>query len=79
MRKSYRAVSVDNATIKSIKAKLGKNHCHIVSGSQAGGMCKIISRFNTQNPFSLDSVLGNTYKPKPLKATPFVANAGFGV
>ncbi|KAA6514167.1 hypothetical protein EPC67_02460 [Helicobacter pylori] len=52
MRKSYRAVSVDNATIKSIKAKLGGNHCHIVSGShQVGGVCKVISRFNTQKPF----------------------------
>ncbi|ADU84967.1 hypothetical protein [Helicobacter pylori] len=71
MRKCYKAVSVDNATIKSIKAKLGKNHCHIVSGShQVGGVCKVISRFNTQNPFSLDSVL---------KATPFFANAGLGV
>ncbi|MGL2489652.1 hypothetical protein EWZ75_04725 [Helicobacter pylori] len=52
MRKSYRAVSVDRVTIKSIKAKLGKNHCHIVSGShQVGGVRKVISRFNTQKPF----------------------------
>ncbi|MGL2452068.1 hypothetical protein [Helicobacter pylori] len=66
MRKSYRAVSVDNATIKSIKAKLGKNHCHKVSGShQVGGVRKVISRFNTKNPFSLDSVLkSNQVIPK---------------
>ncbi|WP_120852192.1 hypothetical protein [Helicobacter pylori] len=52
MRKSYRAVSVDNATIKSIKDKLGKNHCHKVSGShQVGGVRKVISRFNTKKPF----------------------------
>ncbi|WQZ99850.1 hypothetical protein KVK27_04655 [Helicobacter pylori] len=52
MRKSYRAVSIDSVTIKSIKAKLGKNHCHIVSGSyQVGGVRKVISRFNTQKPF----------------------------
>ncbi|WP_097724258.1 hypothetical protein [Helicobacter pylori] len=52
MRKSYRAVSVDSVTIKSIKAKLGGNHCHIVSGShQVGGVCKVISRFNAKNPF----------------------------
>ncbi|WRE85008.1 hypothetical protein KVC55_04840 [Helicobacter pylori] len=52
MRKSYRAVSVDSVTIKSIKAKLGKNHCHIVSGSyQVGGVRKVISRFNTKKPF----------------------------
>ncbi|WRB07093.1 hypothetical protein KVJ62_04750 [Helicobacter pylori] len=52
MRKSYRAVFVDNAMIKSIKAKLGKNHCHKVSGShQVGGVRKVISRFNTQKPF----------------------------
>ncbi|WP_033604359.1 hypothetical protein [Helicobacter pylori] len=71
MRKCCKAVSVDNATIKSIKAKLGKNHYHIVSGSyQLGGVCKAISRFNAKNPFSLDSIL---------KVTPFVANAGFGV
>ncbi|NHB54373.1 hypothetical protein [Helicobacter pylori] len=59
MRKSYRAVSVDSVTIKSIKAKLGKNHYHKVSGShQVGGVRKVISRFNTiKNPFSLDSVL----------------------
>ncbi|PUD00214.1 hypothetical protein [Helicobacter pylori] len=71
MRKSYRAVSVDNATIKSIKAKLGKNHCHKVSGShQVGGVRKVISRFNTKNPFSLDSVL---------KANPFDTGIGLGV
>ncbi|QIC82790.1 hypothetical protein [Helicobacter pylori] len=72
MRKSYRAVSVDNVTIKSIKAKLGKNHCHIVSGSyQVGGVRKVISRFNTKKtPFSLDSIL---------KATEFIANTGLGV
>ncbi|EMH02179.1 hypothetical protein KVJ73_04515 [Helicobacter pylori] len=40
MRKSYGAVSVDNVTIKSIKAKLGSNHYH-----------KVISSFNTKNPF----------------------------
>ncbi|OOP82214.1 hypothetical protein [Helicobacter pylori] len=58
MRKSYRAVSVDRVTIKSIKAKLGKNHCHIVSGSyQVGGVRKVISSFNAKNPFSLDSAL----------------------
>ncbi|KAA6500274.1 hypothetical protein EPC74_02525 [Helicobacter pylori] len=52
MRKSYRAVSVDNVTIKSIKAKLGGNHYHKVSGShQVGGARKVISRFNTQKPF----------------------------
>ncbi|MGL2626744.1 hypothetical protein ACQJ6J_05265 [Helicobacter pylori] len=52
MRKSYRAVSVDNATIKSIKAKLGKNHYHKVSGShQVGGVRKVVSRFNTKKPF----------------------------
>ncbi|MCQ2892447.1 hypothetical protein JT244_03940 [Helicobacter pylori] len=52
MRKSYRAVSVDSVTIKSIKAKLGGNHCHIVSGShQVGGVRKVISRFNTKKPF----------------------------
>ncbi|WQW71821.1 hypothetical protein KVL09_04685 [Helicobacter pylori] len=71
MRKSYGAVSVDNATIKSIKAKLGKNHCHIVSGSyQVGGVRKVISRFNTKNPFSLDSVL---------KANPFDTGIGLSV
>ncbi|MGL2398847.1 hypothetical protein ACOWMU_05220 [Helicobacter pylori] len=71
MRKSYRAVSVDNATIKSIKAKLGKNHCHKVSGShQVGGVRKVISRFNTKNPFSLDSVL---------KANPFDTGIGLSV
>ncbi|QDY60433.1 hypothetical protein CV728_02365 [Helicobacter pylori] len=71
MRKSYRAVSVDSVTIKSIKAKLGKNHCHIVSGSyQVGGVRKVISRFNTKNPFSLDSVL---------KANPFDTGIGLGV
>ncbi|MGL2411935.1 hypothetical protein [Helicobacter pylori] len=52
MRKSYRAVSVDSVTIKSIKDKLGGNHCHIVSGSyQVGGVRKVISRFNTKKPF----------------------------
>ncbi|MGN8513728.1 hypothetical protein KVL42_04810 [Helicobacter pylori] len=52
MRKSYRAVSVDSVTIKSIKAKLGGNHCHKVSGShQVGGAHKVISRFNAKNPF----------------------------
>ncbi|MGL2658670.1 hypothetical protein ACQJ6Z_05210 [Helicobacter pylori] len=52
IRKSYRAVSVDRVTIKSIKAKLGGNHCHIVSGSyQVGGVHKVISRFNTKKPF----------------------------
>ncbi|WP_120854453.1 hypothetical protein [Helicobacter pylori] len=52
MRKSYRAVSVDSVTIKSIKAKLGKNHYHKVSGShQVGGVRKVISGFNTKKPF----------------------------
>ncbi|WP_080016050.1 hypothetical protein KVE94_04775 [Helicobacter pylori] len=52
MRKFYRAVSVDNATIRSIKAKLGSNHYHKVSGShQVGGAHKVISSFNTQKPF----------------------------
>ncbi|MGL2849238.1 hypothetical protein E5E26_04715 [Helicobacter pylori] len=52
MRKFYRAVSVDNAMIKSIKAKLGKNHYHKVSGShQVGGARKVISSFNAKNPF----------------------------
>ncbi|EJB88917.1 hypothetical protein HPHPH18_1233 [Helicobacter pylori Hp H-18] len=51
MRKSYRAVSVDSVTIKSIKAKLGKNHYHKVSGShQVGGAHKVISSFNTKKP-----------------------------
>ncbi|EJC00384.1 hypothetical protein HPHPP2B_1107 [Helicobacter pylori Hp P-2b] len=71
MRKSYRAVSVDSVTTKSIKAKLGGNHCHKVSGShQVGGAHKVISRFNAQNPFSLDSIL---------KATEFIANTGLSV
>ncbi|WP_120813761.1 hypothetical protein [Helicobacter pylori] len=72
MRKSYRAVSVDSVTIKSIKAKLGKNHCHIVSGIyQVGGVRKVISRFNTKKPpFSLDSAL---------KANPFDTGIGLGV
>ncbi|WQV75609.1 hypothetical protein KVM73_04760 [Helicobacter pylori] len=71
MRKSYGAVSVDNATIKSVKAKLGSNHYHKVSGShQVGGARKVISRFNTKNPFSLDSIL---------KATEFIANTGLSV
>ncbi|MCQ2830543.1 hypothetical protein JT135_00020 [Helicobacter pylori] len=71
MRKSYGAVSVDNATIKSIKAKLGGNHCHKVSGShQVGGAYKVISRFNAKEPFSLDGIL---------KATEFIANTGLGV
>ncbi|WP_187900825.1 hypothetical protein [Helicobacter pylori] len=52
MRKSYGAVSVNSVTIRSIKAKLGKNHYHKVSGShQVGGVHKVISRFNTQKPF----------------------------
>ncbi|WQU06740.1 hypothetical protein KVE16_04825 [Helicobacter pylori] len=52
MRKFYGAVSVDNATIKSIKAKLGSNHYHKVSGShQVGGAHKVISRFNAKKPF----------------------------
>ncbi|EMH38368.1 hypothetical protein HMPREF1427_00517 [Helicobacter pylori GAM83Bi] len=51
MRKSYRAVSVDSVTIKSIKAKLGGNHYHKVSGShQVGGAHKVISRFNAKKP-----------------------------
>lgn len=72
MRKSYRAVSVNSATIKSIKAKLGSNHYHKVSGShQVGGAHKVISSFNAKKtPFSLDSVL---------KATEFIANTGLGV
>ncbi len=41
-----------------VKANLGKNHCHIVSGShQVGGVRKVASRFNTKNPFSLDGAL----------------------
>ncbi|EJB46112.1 hypothetical protein HPHPA17_1103 [Helicobacter pylori Hp A-17] len=52
MRKSYRAVSVDNVTIKSIKAKLRDNHYHKVSGShQVGGAHKVISSFNAKKPF----------------------------
>ncbi|MGL2862286.1 hypothetical protein ACQKA1_05795 [Helicobacter pylori] len=52
MRKSYGAVSVDSVTIRSIKAKLGGNHYHKVSGShQVGGAHKVISSFNTKNPF----------------------------
>lgn len=71
MRKSYRAVSVDRVTIKSIKAKLGGNHCHKVSGShQVGGVRKVISRFNAKEPFSLDSAL---------KANPFDTGIGLGV
>ncbi|EJB96407.1 hypothetical protein HPHPP1_1253 [Helicobacter pylori Hp P-1] len=51
MRKSYRAVSVDSVTIKSIKAKLGGNHYHKVSGShQVGGVHKVISSFNAKKP-----------------------------
>ncbi|WP_121092390.1 hypothetical protein [Helicobacter pylori] len=51
IRKSYRAVSVDSVTIKSIKAKLGGNHYHKVSGShQVWGAHKVISRFNTKKP-----------------------------
>ncbi|WP_187909587.1 hypothetical protein [Helicobacter pylori] len=70
MRKSYRAVSVDSVTIKSIKAKLGGNHYHKVSGShQVGGARKVISRFNTQKP-SLDSTL---------KTNPFDTGIGLGV
>ncbi|MEJ8581747.1 hypothetical protein [Helicobacter pylori] len=39
-------------TIKSIKAKLGKNHRHKMSGShQVGGVRKVASRFNTKRPF----------------------------
>ncbi|EJB73399.1 hypothetical protein HPHPA16_1242 [Helicobacter pylori Hp A-16] len=53
MRKSYRAVSVDSVTIKSIKAKLRDNHYHKVSGShQVGGAHKVISSFNAKKtPF----------------------------
>ncbi|EJC14812.1 hypothetical protein HPHPP25_1400 [Helicobacter pylori Hp P-25] len=52
MRKSYGVVSVDNATIKPIKAKLMGNHYHKVSGShQVGGAHKVISSFNAQKPF----------------------------
>ncbi|WP_187890377.1 hypothetical protein [Helicobacter pylori] len=52
MRKFYRAVSVDSVTIRSIKAKLGGNHYHKVSGShQVGGAHKVISRFNIKKPF----------------------------
>ncbi|MGL2633708.1 hypothetical protein ACQJ5Z_03795 [Helicobacter pylori] len=52
MQKSYGAVSVDNVTIKSIKVKLWSNHYHKVSGShQVGGAHKVISSFNTKNPF----------------------------
>ncbi len=72
MRKFYRAVSVDNAMIKSIKAKLGKNHYHKVSGShQVGGVRKVISSFNAKKtPFSLDSAL---------KASQFYTGTGLGV
>ncbi|WP_232258550.1 hypothetical protein [Helicobacter pylori] len=72
MRKSYGAVSVNSATIKSIKAKLRDNHYHKVSGShQVGGAHKVISSFNAKKtPFSLDSIL---------KATEFIANTGLGV
>ncbi|GAA8828201.1 hypothetical protein HpRN133_11000 [Helicobacter pylori] len=39
-------------TIKSIKAKLGKNHRHKMSGShQVGGVRKVASRFNTKKTF----------------------------
>ncbi|GAA7306163.1 hypothetical protein HpMMM30_11150 [Helicobacter pylori] len=39
-------------TIKSIKAKLGKNHRHKMSSShQVGGVRKVASRFNTKKPF----------------------------
>ncbi|GAB0031336.1 hypothetical protein yangon129_11780 [Helicobacter pylori] len=38
-------------TIKSIKAKLGKNHRHKMSGShQVGGVHKVISSFNIKKP-----------------------------
>ncbi|GAA9252775.1 hypothetical protein TH0058_09100 [Helicobacter pylori] len=58
-------------TIESIKAKLGKNHRHKMSGShQVGGVRKVVSRFNTKNPFSLDSVL---------KANQFDTNARLSV
>ncbi|WP_258220926.1 hypothetical protein [Helicobacter pylori] len=72
MRKSYRAVSVDNVTIKSIKAKLRDNHYHKVSGShQVGGVHKVISSFNTKKtPFSLDSTL---------KTNPFDTGIWLGV
>ncbi|GAA8433159.1 hypothetical protein Hpkin81_11040 [Helicobacter pylori] len=72
MRKFYRAVSVDSVTIRSIKAKLGSNHYHKVSGShQVGGAHKVISSFNAKKtPFSLDSIL---------KATEFIANTGLSV
>ncbi|GAA7397468.1 hypothetical protein BD0140_00460 [Helicobacter pylori] len=72
MRKSYRAVSVDSVTIKSIKAKLGGNHYHKVSGShQVEGVRKVISRFNTKKPHSsLDSTL---------KTNPFDTGIGLGV
>ncbi|GAA9943011.1 hypothetical protein VN1027_10600 [Helicobacter pylori] len=43
----------------------------IVSGSyQVGGVRKVVSRFNTKNPFSLDSVL---------KANQFDTNARLSV
>ncbi|WP_437342416.1 hypothetical protein [Helicobacter pylori] len=71
MRKSYRAVSVDSVTIKSIKAKLRDNHYHKVSGShQVGGVHKVISRLTLKNPFSLDSAL---------KANPFDTGIGLSV
>ncbi|GAA7551996.1 hypothetical protein UBN25_12500 [Helicobacter pylori] len=39
-------------TIKSIKAKLGKNHRHKMSSShQVGGVRKVASRFNTKKTF----------------------------
>ncbi|GAA8403926.1 hypothetical protein Hpkin59_11410 [Helicobacter pylori] len=72
MRKFYRAVSVDNAMIKSIKAKLRDNHYHKVSGShQVGGARKVISSFNAKKtPFSLDSAL---------KASQFYTGTGLSV
>ncbi|WP_305865753.1 hypothetical protein [Helicobacter pylori] len=72
MRKSYRAVSVDSVTIRSIKAKLGSNHYHKVSGShQVGGLRKVISSFNAKKtPFSLDSAL---------KASQFYTGTGLSV
>ncbi|MCQ2829851.1 hypothetical protein JT119_04485 [Helicobacter pylori] len=58
MRKSYGVVSVNNATIKSIKAKLGGNHYHKVSGShQVGGAHKVISSFNAKKPFFIRQYL----------------------
>nr|WP_240720661.1 hypothetical protein [Helicobacter pylori] len=53
-------------TIKSIKAKLGKNHRHKMSGSHQVGVCvKWLLGSTLKNLFSLDSVLkANQVIPK---------------